>query len=149
MILFPKGARHFVRLLVAFRAFALGQVAATETRWVGTWATAPLAEPADKGKRSLAGATLRQVGHVSLGGGTLRVRFSNAFGGPGALSLRGAPVALAAPGGAIQPGSDWPLRGRRVAPPSLVEWRSNPSRPPCAAEPGRFTLQRVKLYRYR
>ena len=82
MILFPKGARHFVRLLVAFRAFALGQVAATETRWVGTWATAPLAEPADKGKRSLAGATLRQVGHVSLGGGTLRVRFSNAFDGP-------------------------------------------------------------------
>ena len=75
---FHIGARPFVCLLVAWLACAPGQVPATETRWVGPWSTAP-----------------RPVVHDSLGGDTRRRRFSNAFG-PGALSLRGLHMALAA-----------------------------------------------------
>lgn len=76
--------------------------------WVGTWATAPLAEPAEKEKLPLAGATLRQVVHLSLGGDTVRLRLSNAFG-ESPLVLRGAHLALARADGATQPDSDHAL----------------------------------------
>ena len=77
--------------------------------WVGSWDTALLAESAATDQAPLAGATLRQVVHVSLGGSQFRVCFSNAFGS-GPLSFRGAHVALAAPDGAIQRGTDRSLR---------------------------------------
>ena len=50
--------------------------------WVGTWAAAPqLTEPANLPPApGFADTTLRQIVHVSIGGRTLRVRFSNAFG---------------------------------------------------------------------
>jgi lysophospholipase L1-like esterase len=50
--------------------------------WVGTWATSlQIVEPANMPPPPrLAGNTLRQVVHVSLGGRRLRVRFSNVFG---------------------------------------------------------------------
>ena len=73
--------------------------------WVGTWGTAPLATSSTKDQTPLAGATLRQVVRVSLGGNQFRVRFSNAFGTE-ALSFHGAHVALAAAAGAIEPGTD-------------------------------------------
>ncbi|MBA4137172.1 MAG: GDSL family lipase [Opitutus sp.] len=72
---------------------------------MGTWATAPLAEPATKENLALADATLRQIVHVSLGGDTVRLRLSNAFGAE-PLALHRAHLALAAPHGGIQPGSD-------------------------------------------
>src|SRR4051812_26640954 len=52
------------------------------TAWVGTWATSlQIVEPANMPPApGLAGNTLRQVVHVSLGGRRLRVRFSNVFG---------------------------------------------------------------------
>ena len=77
--------------------------------WVGTWATAPLPESAAQDQTPLAGATVRQVVHVSLGGSQVRVRFSNAFGG-GPLSFHGAHIALAAPDGGVRPGTDRSLR---------------------------------------
>ncbi|MDO3382426.1 SGNH/GDSL hydrolase family protein [Gilvimarinus algae] len=51
------------------------------TQWVGTWATAPqLTEPRNNPPEpGLEGNTLRQVFRVSLGGDTLRMRFSNEF----------------------------------------------------------------------
>lgn len=73
--------------------------------WLATWTTASHPEPADKDAKPLAGATLRQVVRVSLGGESFRVRLSNAFGAT-PLILHGAHVALAAPAGAIQPGTD-------------------------------------------
>lgn len=78
-----------------------------DARWVGTWATSPqLTEernlPPPPG---FADTTLRQIVHVSIGGRTLRVKLSNAFGRT-ALTLRSARVARAAGGGAIHAASD-------------------------------------------
>ena len=105
-----RGARHAAALIGL--SLVLVAAAAAEdvrtARWIGTWATAPLAEPAEKEKLPLAGATLRQIVHVSVGGDTLRLRISNAFGET-PLVLRGAHLALAAAGGATQPGSDHAL----------------------------------------
>ena len=63
--------------------------------WVGTWATAPA--PAEGA--ALSNQTLRMNARVSIGGETLRVRLSNAYGMPAAGHRRGAyrPARNAAP----------------------------------------------------
>ncbi|MBX3739219.1 MAG: SGNH/GDSL hydrolase family protein [Candidatus Didemnitutus sp.] len=76
-----------------------------EPRWIGTWATAPIPERPGQDTPTLAAATFRQNIHISLGGRTVRLRLSNAFGAT-PLRLAGVHLALAAPGGAIQPGTD-------------------------------------------
>lgn len=76
--------------------------------WVGSWATAPIAEPATKENLALEGATLRQVVRVSLAGDSVRVRVSNAFGAT-ALDLHGASLAPADAAGAVRPASLHPL----------------------------------------
>jgi lysophospholipase L1-like esterase len=50
-------------------------------KWVGTWTTAPqLVEPRNNPPEpGLSNNTIRQVAHVSLGGDSLRVKFSNEF----------------------------------------------------------------------
>ena len=49
--------------------------------WVATWQAAPqLTEDRNMPPVSLAGATIRQIAHVTLGGGRWRVRLSNEFG---------------------------------------------------------------------
>jgi lysophospholipase L1-like esterase len=78
--------------------------------WVGTWATAPqLVEPDNlppaPGFRD---ATLRQIVRVSLGGKTVRVRFSNAFG-TSALTLVWARIARSAGEGRTALTTDRPL----------------------------------------
>jgi hypothetical protein len=52
-----------------------------EKNWVGTWATAPqLVEPHNMPPEpGLTNNSLRQVVRVSIGGDTLRVKFSNEF----------------------------------------------------------------------
>src|SRR5271170_2799568 len=51
------------------------------TKWVGTWASAPLLDAHTKPAEAvLTGATLREVVHVSIGGDMVRVRFSNLYG---------------------------------------------------------------------
>ena len=77
--------------------------------WVGTWATSPRPEEKTDAGIDLADATLRQVIHVSLGGRTVRLRLSNAFGTT-PLVLHGVHLARAAAGGAIQAGSDREVR---------------------------------------
>lgn len=86
----------------------LGTLSVPAATWIGTWATAPVAEPATKEAVPLLGASVRQVVHVSLGGKSLRIRFSNAFG-HSPLEIQGARVALSAGGGALVPGSSRPL----------------------------------------
>ncbi len=55
-------------------------------KWVGTWASSPLLDAHAKNAEELlaagtqSGATLREVIHVSMGGETVRVRFSNLYG---------------------------------------------------------------------
>ena len=70
--------------------------------WVGTWSTAPqLVEPRNlPPDPGLSGSTLRQVVRVSLGGDSLRVRFSNEFS-TSPVTLRAAQVAVSTGGSTI------------------------------------------------
>jgi lysophospholipase L1-like esterase len=79
----------------------------TSPGWVGTWMSAQqLVEPGNLPPApGLADATLRQVVHVSLGGKSLRVRFSNEFG-RAPLTLLSARIARSAGGSAIDPATD-------------------------------------------
>jgi lysophospholipase L1-like esterase len=57
--------------------------AASPDHWVGTWATSPVAasNPTAKfGAEGTTGTTLREIVHISLGGGTVRVILTNEFG---------------------------------------------------------------------
>ena len=77
------------------------------TTWVGTWMAAQqLVEPGNLPPApGFTDTTLRQVVRVSIGGRTLRVRFSNAFGQT-PLTLLSARVARARGGSAIDPATD-------------------------------------------
>lgn len=84
--------------------------AAAGRQWIATWEAAPqLVEPANLPPApGLAGATLRQVIHVSLGGPRLRLSLSNRFG-DGPLTLEAVAVARPDGPGAIVPGSARPV----------------------------------------
>ena len=71
-----------------------------EAAWVAAWGAAP-----DSPGPSIAGSTVRQIVRTSIGGSRLRLRLSNLFGS-GPVTLGPVRVAVAATGGAIQPGSD-------------------------------------------
>jgi lysophospholipase L1-like esterase len=68
-------------LATALWLFPLAAIAAEPT-WIGSWASSQqIPEPANAlPPAALDDATLRQIVHLSLGGQTLRVRLSNAFG---------------------------------------------------------------------
>lgn len=70
-------------------------------RWVGTWTAAPA--PSESGL-GFANHTLRMMPRVSIGGDTLRVRVSNAYG-TGKLNIGAAYVGIRDKGSAIVPGS--------------------------------------------
>ena len=80
--------------------------------WVGTWTTAPA--PAETG--AFTNQTLRMTMRASLGGDTLRVRISNAYG-QRPLDIGGAHIALRDAGPGIVAGSDRELSfgGEKVA----------------------------------
>lgn len=104
-----------------FKRRSLGIVAATvllavgpsafakdSSIWVGSWACSPqLVEPQNRPPDpGLTGNTLRQVVHVTLAGGEIRLRFSNEFG---ATPLTLDTVHIALPGtdaGSIRPETD-------------------------------------------
>src|SRR5215469_2632896 len=69
--------------------------------WVGTWTAAPA--PAEG--VAFANITLRMTPRVSLGGDTIRVRISNAYGAR-PLRIGAARVALRTDGAATVPGTD-------------------------------------------
>jgi lysophospholipase L1-like esterase len=75
-----------------------------DMHWVGTWTTAPA--PADGG--AFANHTLRMNARVSIGGDTLRVRLSNAYG-TRPLLIGCAHLGLRKEGPALMPGSNRPL----------------------------------------
>ncbi len=95
-------------------------------RWVTTWATGvQLTEPNNLPPTPLAHATLRQFVRTTLGGGTLRVRFSNVYGTEPA-TINAAHIALAtgagsAGNGEIDPTTDTKLtfsgNGSAIIPP--------------------------------
>jgi lysophospholipase L1-like esterase len=82
-------------------------------QWVGTWASAPLLDAHAKPAEQLVtpgttGVTLREVVHVSIGGETLRVRFSNLYG-TDPLVIGAAQIAQSLKGAAVVAGSGKPL----------------------------------------
>jgi len=81
---------------------ALAKDSVGNRQWVATWAVSPQRAPAPL---AINGQTLRQVVHVSLGGKTVRVRFSNAYG-TAPLVIGTAHVALSAGGATIVGGTD-------------------------------------------
>src|SRR2546425_1628671 len=74
----------------------------TNRHWVGTWATAPAPSEAGVGFNN---HTVRMHPRVSIGGDTLRVRVSNAYG-TGPLAIGAASVGIRDKGPAIVPGSE-------------------------------------------
>jgi lysophospholipase L1-like esterase len=89
--------------LTPTRASSAGQGA---DQWVGTWASSPqLDTTAASAAPAFKDGTLRQIVHVSIGGNSIRIRFSNTFGNA-PLIISSAHVALSAGNGAIQPKSD-------------------------------------------
>jgi lysophospholipase L1-like esterase len=114
----------FLVLAPAVRTAGVGKTAGVETRspagigpqhagfetapsWVGTWMSAQqLVEQGNLPPApGVADATLRQIVHVSIGGRTLRVRFSNEFGSA-PLTLEAARIARASGGSAIDTATD-------------------------------------------
>ncbi|ENZ81202.1 MULTISPECIES: SGNH/GDSL hydrolase family protein [Caulobacter] len=99
-------------LIAAGLALTLALPTHAETRWIGSWASAQIAPDA---KNSLAAedypnATLRQVIRLSIGGDTVRLRLSNAFGTQ-PLTIAAARVAVSADlaTAKIDPATDRPL----------------------------------------
>ena len=88
-----------------------GTHAASEEIWVGTWTTAPqLVEPGNMPPApGLANNSLRQVVRVSIGGDTLRVKFSNEFG-TGPVTMNAVHIAASAGGSTIALSTDRELK---------------------------------------
>jgi lysophospholipase L1-like esterase len=88
-------------LLCSFILFGYANSDSTKV-WVGTWSTAPqLVEPGNIPPiPGLSNNTLRQVVRVSLGGDSLRVRFSNEFS-TSPVTMRAVQIAVSTGGSAI------------------------------------------------
>jgi len=105
---------RFPKLLLTAAAVAslFAQAALAQTHWVGTWgaAPAPQGEIADMEKQKLMfhDQTLREIVHVSIGGDTVRVRLSNAFGKQ-PVEVGAAHVAVRASGSGVKPVTDHAL----------------------------------------
>ena len=97
-----RPALHFLAslLLIPFIATASAKAGTSDAHWVGTWSTSPVS--ASNGNSHFSDdTTLREIVHVSLGGPSVRIVLSNAFGAT-TLKIGGANVALAGPSGAIK-----------------------------------------------
>jgi lysophospholipase L1-like esterase len=103
--------KHLAAAAVAVMSLALAvQALAAEPNWARSWGASPQGPIAGLGppfgpSPTFHDATLRQVVRLSGGGRQVRIRFTNEFGTT-PLAIGAAHVALAAAGGAIQPGSD-------------------------------------------
>jgi len=99
------------------KTFLTGLLAAAgllaQTHWVGTWGTAPATqsdEAAMKTQKLLFdNQTVREIVHTTLGGETVRVRLSNAFGAV-PVEIGAAHLAVRKAGASIDPASDRELK---------------------------------------
>lgn len=92
-----------ILLIMGFLSF----VSAEPTKWVGTWSTAPQLVETNNNPPSpgLSNNTLRQIVRVSIGGDTLRLRFSNEFSTK-PVTMNSVHVAISTGGGAIDTATD-------------------------------------------
>jgi len=81
--------------------------AASPDHWVGTWATAPMAQENHE-DRVAADTTYREIVHVSMGGPAVRIILTNEFG-LGSLTIGAGNVALSAGGSDIDSDVSAPL----------------------------------------
>ncbi|HZY74227.1 MAG TPA: SGNH/GDSL hydrolase family protein, partial [Edaphobacter sp.] len=135
-----KPARKNLSLAILFLLAWLPAAAQTAAQtWVATWAASQqIPEPRNAlPSADLEDATLRQIVHLSLGGATLRVHLSNAFG---TEPLHFASVHIARPlspsSPAIDPASDKALTfsgSSDVTVPAGAEYISDPIAYPVAA----------------
>jgi lysophospholipase L1-like esterase len=77
-------------------------------QWAGTWAASSMAVENGGSRIPFADVTLREIVHVSAGGGVVRVRFTNRYG-IDPLTIRDAHLALRADGSSIKEGTDHAL----------------------------------------
>lgn len=87
--------------------------AAAPNRWVATWAASPAPQLPEPGQMRTAklefeNQTLREIVHVSLGGGEVRVRLSNAYGNQ-PVEIAAAHIALSGQKSGVTAGSDHAL----------------------------------------
>jgi lysophospholipase L1-like esterase len=87
-------------LLIPFLVAPSASAGKSDTHWVGTWSSAPYSI-GNANNHFADDTTLREIVHVSIGGSSLRIVLSNAFGTTN-LKIGGANVALAGTGGAIK-----------------------------------------------
>jgi lysophospholipase L1-like esterase len=79
------------------------------THWVATWGASPAPQiTAAEQQIHFERQTLREIVHISLGGKTVRVRFSNAYGKE-TVQVGAAHIALRSKDSAIAPGTDRPV----------------------------------------
>lgn len=86
----------------------ISAAAASPDHWVGTWATAPMAQPNPEGTYGAADTTYREIVHTSIAGDSARVIFTNEFG-LDPLTINAAYIALRTNGNAIDIASARPL----------------------------------------
>jgi lysophospholipase L1-like esterase len=96
--------------LFLFLVLGCAVFAADKTHWVVTWGASPAPQLADESQMARAklvfeNQTLREIVHTSIGGGTVRVRLSNAFGNATA-EIGAAHIAVRSQGAGIVAGSD-------------------------------------------
>lgn len=86
------------------------QAGEKKEKWVGTWYTAPQLVETNNNPPSpgLTNNTLRQIVHVSIGGETLRVRFTNEFSASPVV-VQEARIAVSLGGGSIDTATNIPL----------------------------------------
>src|SRR5665213_3395601 len=96
---FEKSICAVLMMLVA--AVPAASHAAAPDHWVGTWAASPMGASNEKALLGATDETLREIVHVSLGGSTVRIVFTNEFG-TDPLTIGAAQVALLASGSDVQ-----------------------------------------------
>lgn len=98
------------RALLLLAALSAPAFAADKTHWVATWLASPSAQIPDAAqmrtrKLEFGNQTVRAIVHTSIGGDTVRVKLSNAFGTQ-PVAIGAAHIALSAAEAGVAPGSD-------------------------------------------
>ena len=99
-----------LRLALFLLAMTSAAAAADKSHWIVTWGASPAPQLPDEQKMCAAklefeNQTLREIVHTSIGGNTVRVRLSNAFGKE-AVEAGAVHIAVRAHGSDIAAGSD-------------------------------------------
>jgi len=100
---------NIITIFILGIAFASASLGAAHEHWVVTWGASPSPQQDEAhmtaGKLVFENQTLREVVHTSIGGDTVRIRLSNAYGKQ-TVRIGAAHIALSAGTGAISANSD-------------------------------------------